>query len=433
MFQMTFAVITPALIIGAYVERIRFAAVLLISALWLLIVYAPVAHWVWGGGWLAKAGVHGFRRRHRRACHGRRLGAGDRLDARAAPRLSRTSIRPPHAPWMVMVGACMLWVGWFGFNAGSALSAGADAGMAMLVTHLSAATATLVWMAIEWMKFGKPSMVGAVTGTIAGLATITPAAGMSAPGAALSGLAGGRHLLLWRSWSSAAQIDDALDVLGVHGVGGALGMLLAAVLAPTRRSAARLAEGQHHVRPVRGPGAPALSRLLGRRRLRFVIVKAIRHVAGLRVGPDINRGAGFRSQRMARAATTCEEKASGMKLVIAVIQPHRLDAVREALTAIGVHGMTVTEVRGYGRQKGHTEIYRGAEYTISFMPKLKIEIAGRRPGATAVDAIDQRRAPAGSATARSSCLRSKAPCACGRARWAPTRSSARRRPRAAGP
>jgi Amt family ammonium transporter len=226
MFQMTFAVITPALIIGAYVERIRFAAVLVISALWMLIVYAPVAHWVWGGGWLAKMGVMDF-------AGGIVVHVTAGVSALViawmlAPRHEFPhGIRPPHAPWMVMVGASLLWVGWFGFNAGSALTAGGDAGMAMLATHLSAATATIAWMAIEWIKFGKPSLVGAVTGTIAGLATITPAAGVAGPlGAVLLGAASA-CVCYYAVWlvKKVMGVDDALDVLGVHGVGGALGTM----------------------------------------------------------------------------------------------------------------------------------------------------------------------------------------------------------------
>jgi Amt family ammonium transporter len=227
MFQMTFAVITPALIIGAYVERIRFAAVLLVSALWLLVVYAPVAHWVWGGGWLAKMGVMDF-------AGGIVVHVTAGVSALViawmiAPRHEFPhGIRPPHAPWMVMVGASLLWVGWFGFNGGSALSAGADAGLAILATHLSAASATIVWMTIEWLKFGKPSLVGAVTGTIAGLAAITPAAGVAGPAAAV--LLGGAsacvcYFAVWLV-KRVMGVDDALDVLGVHGVGGALGSLL---------------------------------------------------------------------------------------------------------------------------------------------------------------------------------------------------------------
>ena len=227
MFQMTFAVITPALIIGAYVERIRFAAVLLISALWLLIVYSPVAHWVWGGGWLAKKGIMDF-------AGGIVVHVTAGVSALVIawmiqPRYEFPhGIRPPHAPWMVMVGASLLWVGWFGFNAGSAVASNADAGMAMLATHLSAASATLTWMAIEWIKFGKPSLVGAVTGTIAGLATITPAAGVAGPlGAVLLGAAASCvcYTAVW-AVKRVMNVDDALDVLGVHGVGGAMGTLL---------------------------------------------------------------------------------------------------------------------------------------------------------------------------------------------------------------
>jgi ammonium transporter, Amt family len=226
MFQMTFAIITPALIIGSYAERIKFSAVLLISGLWLLLVYVPVAHWIWGGGWLAARGVMDYAGGI--VVH---VTAGVSALAIAVMLGARADfphgIRPPHAPWMVMVGASLLWVGWFGFNAGSALSAGGDAGMALLATHLSAATATMVWMAIEWIKFGKPSLVGAVTGTIAGLAAITPASGYVGPEAAvlLGACSGGVCFLAVLLVKRVVQVDDALDVLGVHGVGGALGSL----------------------------------------------------------------------------------------------------------------------------------------------------------------------------------------------------------------
>ena len=227
MFQMTFAIITPALIIGAYVERIKFSAVLLFSALWLLFVYVPVTHWVWGGGWLAARGVMDFAGGivvHVTAGVSAIVVAWMLGPREGFPKHSH----PPHAPWMVMVGASLLWVGWFGFNAGSAIKAGADASMAMLATHLAAATATLVWIAIEWIKFGKPSLVGAVTGTIAGLATITPASGFVGPAAAvLLGAAGGGicYVAVYLV-KRVIVLDDALDVLGVHGVGGATGTLL---------------------------------------------------------------------------------------------------------------------------------------------------------------------------------------------------------------
>jgi Amt family ammonium transporter len=231
MFQMTFAIITPALIVGAFVERIRFSAVMLFSALWLLLVYAPVTHWVWGGGWLAEMGAKDFAGGI--VVH---VTAGVAAIVMALMLGARSGfpgqVQPPHAPWMVMVGASMLWVGWFGFNAGSALSAGADAAMAMLVTHVSAATATLVWIVIERIRFGKPSLVGAVTGTIAGLATITPASGYVGPiGGLVCGLAGGTICYFAVDLiRNRLRIDDSLDVMAVHGVGGAIGTLLTAFL-----------------------------------------------------------------------------------------------------------------------------------------------------------------------------------------------------------
>ena len=226
-YEMTFAIITPALIIGAYVERIKFEAVLLISGAWLMLVYVPVAHWIWGGGFFAQRGVLDFAGGI--VVHVTAGVSALVIAVTLGPRHEFPhGIRPPHAPWMVMVGASLLWVGWFGFNAGSALSSGADAGMALLATHLAAATATLVWMGIEWIKFGKPSLVGAVTGTIAGLASITPVSGYVGPqaavllGAVASGVCFTAVLLVKR----VLVVDDALDVLGVHGVGGALGSLL---------------------------------------------------------------------------------------------------------------------------------------------------------------------------------------------------------------
>ncbi len=287
MFQMTFAIITPALMVGAYVERIKFGAVLLISALWLLIVYAPVAHWVWGGGWLADLGVMDFAGGivvHITAGVSAAVIAWMLGSRRGFP----DSVHPPHAPWMVMVGASMLWVGWFGFNAGSALSSGNDAGMAMLVTHLSAATASLVWLGIEWAKFGKPSVVGIVTGTIAGLATITPASGFVGPmGGIILGLAGG--FICYYAVDLVKRrclIDDSLDVLAVHGVGGATGTLLTAFLATSAFGGAGLADGV-------GAGGQFVTQLTGvvavlvwSVAVTFVIVKIAAAVTGLRVEED---------------------------------------------------------------------------------------------------------------------------------------------------
>jgi ammonium transporter, Amt family len=245
MFQMTFAIITPALIVGAFVERMKFESVLLFSGLWLLAVYAPVAHWVWGGGWLNAMGIMDFA--GGLVVH---LTAGASAAVLAVLLGARAGfpgeLTPPHAPWMTMVGASMLWVGWFGFNAGSALTAGGDAGMAMTVTHISAATASLVWVAIEWTKFGKPSLVGMVTGTIAGLATITPASGFVGPGAALViGLIGGAACyLVVGIVKQRFKVDDSLDVFAVHGVGGATGILLTAICVDAALGGAGLPDGR---------------------------------------------------------------------------------------------------------------------------------------------------------------------------------------------
>ncbi len=230
MFQMTFAIITPGLYIGAVVERMKFGAIMLISALWLVLVYAPVTHWVWGGGWLQQMGV-------------KDLAGGIVVHATAGVSALVLAIilgkrrgfpqhpHPPHNPGMVFVGAAMLWVGWFGFNAGSQLVAGASAGMTMLVTHLSACAAAMVWCLLERIRNGKVGLIGMVTGLVAGLATITPASGDVGPlGAILIGSIAAvvcyfSVSLIREKW----HIDDSLDVFAVHGVGGIIGTLLLAV------------------------------------------------------------------------------------------------------------------------------------------------------------------------------------------------------------
>lgn len=287
MFQMTFAIITPALIVGAYVERIRFAPVLLISGLWLIVVYAPVCHWVWGGGWLADMGVMDF-------AGGLVVHATAGTSALVIVKLlgSRQGypeqLRPPHSPGLTMIGASMLWVGWFGFNAGSALAAGTGAGMAMLVTHISAATASLVWIAIEWIKFGKPSLVGVVTGMVAGLATITPASGFVGPlGGLCIGLVGGFVCYFAVSIvKDRFAIDDSLDVFAVHGVGGILGTLLAAVFGSVAFGGAGLADGvgigaQLGVQAT-GIVATVVWSALGT----FVIVMIVKAITPLRASDD---------------------------------------------------------------------------------------------------------------------------------------------------
>ncbi|MHA6261999.1 ammonium transporter [Arenibacterium sp. CAU 1754] len=231
-FQMTFAIITPALIVGAYVERIGFGFVMLFSALWMLLCYAPVVHWVWGGGMLADGGIFGET--------GVRDFAGGIVVHETAGLAAliiavflgarRNQTTPPHNPGFVMIGAAMLWVGWFGFNGGSQLAADGGAAMALTVTHLSAATASLTWALWERIKFGKASLVGIVTGTIAGLASITPASGFVGPIEALiiGAIAGVLCQEAVNLIRNTLKIDDTLDVFAVHGVGGIFGTIMIA-------------------------------------------------------------------------------------------------------------------------------------------------------------------------------------------------------------
>lgn len=232
-FQMTFAIITPALIVGAYVERINFAFMLTFSGLWMLLVYAPVAHWIWGGGFLSDGGIFGD--------IGTKDFAGGIVVHQTAGLAAlvvayflghrKDKSKPPHNPGFVMLGASMLWIGWFGFNAGSQLAADGGAAMAMVVTHISAATASLSWIAWERIKYGKTSMVGLVTGTIAGLASITPASGFVGPIEAMiiGAIAGVLTQEACRFVKGFLKIDDTLDVFAVHGVGGIFGTIMIAV------------------------------------------------------------------------------------------------------------------------------------------------------------------------------------------------------------
>ena len=230
MFQLTFAVITPALIVGGFAERMRFSAMLVFSSLWLLVVYAPVCHWVWGGGWLGNMGLQDFAG-----------GSVVHITAGVAALVAAMSlggrrgfgqtVMPPHNLTMTVTGAGMLWVGWFGFNAGSAVAADSSAAMAMLVTHLSAACGSLAWMTMEWLRHGKPSVLGIVTGMVAGLGTITPASGSVGPaGAVVIGLSAGVICYFATiTLKNRLGVDDSLDVFPVHGVGGMLGLLMAGI------------------------------------------------------------------------------------------------------------------------------------------------------------------------------------------------------------
>lgn len=284
MFQMTFAIITPGLIVGAFVERLKFSAMMLFSALWLIVVYTPVAHWVWGGGWMMEDGVLD-------------LAGGIVVHATAGisalilakfvgPRSHFPKrVSPPHNPGMVMTGACMLWVGWFGFNAGSQVAANGPAGMTMLVTHISAAVASLTWMFIEWKQAGKPGLVGIVTGMVAGLATITPASGNVGPmGAVIIGfLAGFVCYFACGFIKNKLHIDDALDVFAVHGVGGIMGTLLLAVFGTPFFGGFGVEDtGAQLLIQLKGVGFTLLWSAVGT----VVIILIVRATVGLRVDDD---------------------------------------------------------------------------------------------------------------------------------------------------
>ena len=232
MFQMTFAIITPVLVIGSFIQRMRFPALLWFAALWLTLVYFPVAHWVWGGGWLGQMGVLEFA--GGLVVHLTAGVAGLMTAILLGPRTGFPSRQArPHNLTLSVIGASILWVGWFGFNAGSAVAAGTDAGMAMLVTQIATAVAALTWMVVEWMRYGTPKVLGIITGAVAGLVAITPASGFVGPiGAALIGLAAGLACFaVTQLIKQTFKLDDSLDVFAVHGVGGALGTILTGVFA----------------------------------------------------------------------------------------------------------------------------------------------------------------------------------------------------------
>jgi ammonium transporter, Amt family len=290
-FQMTFAIITPALIVGAFAERMRFSAMLIFCSIWVLVVYSPVCHWVWGGGWLGDMGLQDFAGGtvvHITAAVAALVAAlvmGPRKGFRTVP-------MPPHNLTMTVTGAGMLWVGWFGFNAGSALGANNTAAMAMLVTHLSAACGALAWMTMEWVRHGKPSVLGIVTGMVAGLGTITPASGSVGPAAAVViGLTAGvvcyyaTNLL-----KNALKVDDSLDVFPVHGVGGILGTLLAGIFCSTQLgifSGNGFSEGITSIGgqfAVQAAGVAATFAYTAV--MTFVILKLVDLMVGLRIDAD---------------------------------------------------------------------------------------------------------------------------------------------------
>jgi Amt family ammonium transporter len=290
-FQMTFAIITPALIVGAFAERMRFSAMLIFSTIWLLAVYAPVCHWVWGGGWLGEMGLQDFA--GGTVVHITAAVAALVAALMMGPRRGfGTVAMPPHNLTMTVTGAGMLWVGWFGFNAGSAVAADNSAAMAMLVTHMSAACGSLAWMTMEWVRHGKPSVLGMVTGMVAGLGTITPASGSVGPAAAvIIGLSAGVVCYFATNYlKNALKIDDSLDVFPVHGVGGVLGTLLAGIFCSTQLG---IFSGNGFSDGIDSIGGQLLVQATGvvstfvyTAVATFVILKLVDMMVGLRVGDD---------------------------------------------------------------------------------------------------------------------------------------------------
>lgn len=290
-FQMTFAIITPALIVGSFAERIKFSAVLLFSSIWLLVVYAPITHWVWGGGWLQQMGLLDFAG-----------GTVVHITAGVSALVAALVIghrhgfpdttMPPHNMTLTVTGAGMLWVGWLGFNGGSALAANGDAAMAILVTHISAAAGAMTWMFYEWKKFGKPTKLGMVTGMVAGLGTITPASGFVGPaGALVIGIIAG--IVCFNAvtiMKKVFKVDDSLDVFPVHGVGGITGTLLAGVFASTGLG---IFSGQGFAQGINSMSAQLQVQLIGviatvayTAIATFVILKVVDAITGLRVSSE---------------------------------------------------------------------------------------------------------------------------------------------------
>lgn len=288
MFQLTFAIITPALVVGGFAERMRFSAMLLFSCLWLVVVYAPICHWVWGGGWLAERfGLLDFAG-----------GTVVHINAGVAALVAAlvigrrkgfpTTPMPPHNMPLVVAGAAMLWVGWFGFNGGSALAADGRAGMAVLVTHIGAAAGSLAWMFSEWIRYGKPSLLGIATGMVAGLGTITPASGFVGPlGALIIGLTAGVACFLATNYvKRVLKIDDSLDVFPVHGVGGIIGTLLAGVFAAASLGGVGYAEGVTMGTQVWGQLVGVLATIAWSGLFSFALLKLVDVLVGLRVSED---------------------------------------------------------------------------------------------------------------------------------------------------
>ncbi len=287
MFQMTFAIITPALVVGGFAERMKFSAMLLFSILWVTLVYFPVCHWVWGGGWLGEKGLLDFA--GGTVVH---ITAGIAAIVAAVVMGNRNGFPEtpmmPHNMTMTVTGAGMLWVGWFGFNAGSAVAANGDAGMAMLVTHISAACGAFTWAVMEWIKYGKPSALGTVTGMVAGLGTITPASGFVGPmGALVIGTSAGIVCFFATGFiKRTLKIDDSLDVFPVHGVGGILGTFMAGIFVSASLGGAGYAEGMNMGSQLSVQLLGIIATMTWTAVITYIIMKVVGAMVGLRVSDE---------------------------------------------------------------------------------------------------------------------------------------------------
>ncbi len=394
-FQLMFAVLTPALISGALADRVKFTAWALFVALWVTVVYFPVAHWVWGsGGWAFELGVIDFAGgtavhiNAGAAALGVILVIGKRIGFKKDP-------MRPHSLPLVMLGAGLLWFGWFGFNAGSWLGNDDGVGALMFVnTQVATGAAVLGWLAYEKIRHGAFTTLGAASGAVSGLVAITPAGGAVSPlGAIAVGLIAGVLCAMAVGLKYKLGYDDSLDVVGVHLVGGIIGSLLIGFFATGKGQSdvAGLFYGgglDQFWKQCAGVFGVLAYSLVASAVLALLIHKTI----GMRVSEDEEVAASTRpstprphTTSAARAAARPvrrqqprrpgrEQEGGRMKLITAVVKPHRLDEIKEALQAFGVHGLTVTEASGYGRQRGHTEVYRGAEYTVDLVPKVRIEV-----------------------------------------------------------
>ncbi len=390
-YQGTFCIITAALISGAIVERMRFSAYLLFIVLWALVVYSPVAHWVWGGGWLADMGALDFAGGtvvHVNAGVAALVAAivvGKRID------YPSSSLLPHNVPF-TLLGAGLLWFGWFGFNAGSALAASPIAGLAFVTTFLAPMGTLAVWTLLDYARSGKPTAVGAATAIVVGLVAITPAAGFVGPMSAIAlGAIAAVPSYFGLIWRAKTTLDDSLDVVAAHGVGGTVGALLTGVFA--QKALNGVADGALFGNPAQiGIQATAVAvTIVYSGIISFILLKVIGLVIPLRASsddevsgtrPQQSRRRGLRPRRAprhsrpsCRRAQTQAGSAIGarMKLIKAIIRPNKVDDLKEAFAKIQIAGMTVTEVRGHGRQKGHTAVYRGREYEVTLLPKMQIE------------------------------------------------------------